>query len=71
MISKKAPHHGDTACTAKVKSDNHGGHGERQKQRQVLFLFFSVLSVSSVVNTFALAFRRVRRVAVVQMRLWP
>jgi hypothetical protein len=64
--------HGDTACTAKIKSDNHGehgGHGEKQKRRKTMVLSFSVLSVSSVVNAFTFAFRRVRRVAVVKIAL--
>jgi hypothetical protein len=64
----EAVHHGDTADTARVKSDNHGGHGEKQTTRQNLLLPFSVCSVSSVVNAFVFASRRVRRVAVVQMR---
>jgi hypothetical protein len=67
----EAVHHGDTADTAKVKSVNHGGHGahgEKQTTRQNLLLPFSVCSVSSVVNAFVFASRRVRRVAVAQMR---
>jgi hypothetical protein len=61
--------HGDAADMAKAenkKQINHGGHGEhgeRQRQLHFLVLFLSVLSVSSVVNAFA--FRRARRVAVV------
>jgi hypothetical protein len=59
--------HGDTACTARVKSayhGEHGGHGEKQNKERNLSLSFSV---SSVVNAFVFAFRRARRVAVVKI----
>jgi hypothetical protein len=76
MIPKKAPHHGDTADTAKGKNKGkgiyhrgHGEHGEKPGQNLSLLLLLSVSSVLSVVNAFD--FRRARRVAVVQMRLWP
>jgi hypothetical protein len=67
---KKTINHGDTADTARSKDKGidrggHGAHGEKQTTRRNRPLPFSVLSVSSVVNAFD--FRRVRRVAVVQM----
>jgi hypothetical protein len=54
--------HGDTADTAKVKSDEpRRARRETNPQDRNLSLSFSVLSV---VNAVALAFRRVRRAAV-------
>ena len=57
----KALHHGDTAATARSQAINHGERealGEKQNQKKISSWVFSVLSVSSVVKAFELAFRR-------------